>query len=885
MKSRIRAFNKSFVAAISTIVLLVGLTPVASAVDQRTVDIVELTWPGAARPSASVADVQRSLNKVRTDWLNFTTLEGTDNTSAIEFVYGRSLNAPLELTAKFECEAQNFTSFVNSVRAEFYKRLGITDPKSRYLTILIPNAGCIWMGRALIGDIKVKGGAMVLHNTANPFVITHELGHSLGLGHTNLLRCESGANDGPWSSDCRGVEYGGSVDVMGNVDTKSTLSVYHQWRMGLLTNSEVHQSWLSEQITLTASDVKSGIRAVFLRDGKSSYWLEYRRPKEGVSYKPGIVIYRSDPPTTQFVESPNPIDVNEYPVGVGVSTDIWMLNLADYVYSPTGRATGSMTLNDGNSVSLHSKNVTVSFKPGKDANSVILEIARKADNTPPPTPVFSETQFWQFPDFPVLQNGYADAESEISHYEIKRDEEISRLDPEAEPNFFPTYLSPLKETPVLKIRDLPEGKYVLQVRAVDVWGNVSPWSSARNLSIDRGAPNLSSGLRIVDADAKSAQVKLNELRDPGSGLCETVLINPEGFVVARSAQSSAPEFAFNSVTLSANKIQVFDCLGNGRQASVTASYTFFGTQDFRRIGKWKNSPTNPDALQCVGKCSAYISTDGSVQAAIGSGSASISVGAKELTQVKYSARSEMRLSDPVSIGKVKRSVKISGQNFTLYGAAKANMQLGPITNVRRVLHPEDLSLKDEKQLQLANYGFRASDFEQGWFVLPMGGGTTLNDPTLDFCKSKYQSDEQRAERRQVAVTKVGSPYLFLSSEVVRYKSELAAQAAYKELLDTAKKCLSDGGGLEQSDLFNKYKFHPLPGTNEPYLLRNQGFFVQTTIGEASSARTLLAFYQFNGSLFTGLYVVIMGDKPIAENEITRWSSAATLLMERLKLSN
>jgi hypothetical protein len=635
---------------------------------------------------------------------------------------------------------------------------------------------------------------------------------------------------------------------------------------------------------LNASDVKSGIRAVFLRDGKSSYWLEYRRPKEGVSYKPGIVIYRSDPPAKQFVESPNPIDVHEYPPGMGVSTDIWMLNLDNYVYSPSGKASGSMSLNEGKALTLFSNNVTISFKSGKDSNSVTLEITRKADTTPPPTPVFSEPQFWQFPDFPVLQNGYTDTESEISYFEIKRDEEVSRLDPEVDSNFFPTYLSPLKAAPILKIRDLPEGRYALQVRAVDVWGNVSPWSSVRNISIDRGAPNLSSGLRIMEASAKSARIKLNDLKDPGSGLCETVLINPEGFVAARSSLNSAPEFVFNSATTSANKIQVFDCLGNGRQASVTTSYTFFTPQDFRKIGKWRSAPNNPEVLQCVGRCFAYISTDGTIQAAIGSGSASISVGGKELAQIKSSTRGDMRLSDPVSIGKIRRSVKISGQNFTLYGVAKASMQLGPVSNVRRVLHPEDPSLKDEKQVQLAKYGFRASDFEQGWFVLPMGGGTTLNDPTLDFCKSKYKSDEQRVERRQVSVTKVGSPYLFLSSEVVRYKSELAAQDAYKELLDTAKRCLSDGGGIEQNDLFNKYKFYPMPGSNEPYLVQKDAFLVHTTIGEGSSARTLLAFYQFNGSLFTGLYVVLLGDKPIVESEINRWSSAAKLFLERLELS-
>jgi hypothetical protein len=59
----------------------------------------------------------------------------------------------------------------------------------------------------------------------------------------------------------------------------------------------------------------------------------------------------------------------------------------------------------------------------------------------------------------------------------------------------------------------------------------------------------------------------------------------------------------------------------------------------------------------------------------------------------------------------------------------------------------------------------------------MGGGTKLDDPSLDLCNGVYPSEKERIERRQVAATKVGSTFAFLSSEVVRYSSAAAAIAA------------------------------------------------------------------------------------------------------------
>lgn len=113
--------------------------------------------------------------------------------------------------------------------------------------------------------------------------------------------------------------------------------------MAFLT-SEVKQSWVNEVIELTASDIRGGTRAIFIRDGNSSYWLEYRRPQAELSYKPGLAIFRTDPPSPTFIDSPNPDDRFGAEPSLGVSADLWMLNLDSHFYSSTGQATGSMTL-------------------------------------------------------------------------------------------------------------------------------------------------------------------------------------------------------------------------------------------------------------------------------------------------------------------------------------------------------------------------------------------------------------------------------------------------------------------------------------------------------------------------------------------------------------
>jgi len=866
-----------FTAALFGLATL-GLTP-AFAVDERVIDIVSVSWDGAVPLPSGVKDLETLVNtEVNASWKTFTTLNGDTQDRTISFVAGKVLAEPILLNSKMPCVGAASSSFISSMRNEAYRRLGIADDSNRYLIITAPKAGCVWSGRAPLGNAESKRGTLVLHDTHDSFVIVHELGHTFGLGHTNFLRCSDGKKDGAWGETCKAVEYGGVIDVMGNVRTNSPLNTYHQWRMGLLDDSQVRQVWQTETLTLAPSDFAKGIRAIYVRDGSAAYWVEYRRTLNGVGYKPGLVIFRIDPPPVSSVVSSNPEDASANEFKDSIGTDLWMLNLDSYRYLNGLVSGGSMT---ALSATTYSGNVT--FTATATETGAIVTVTKKADITPPPVPVLLPVSEWRYPGIEILRPGYADADTTITSFEVSLDGVVKELPVSERENWSPGYLNPFTAPITVYARDLPEGAYSFAIRAIDIAGNKSEWSQAMKVNIDRGRPVVTSDFNLSAISGDQLSLSWTGAKDDGSGLCKTNLVDKEGLILQSSSAKAAPTVKVKSGTLLKATAQVFDCIGNGVSGDLSIANTVVPADKSSRTGKWSaaGSSYGVGALRCTGKCSASLSIGGRFDVVVGTGAATVSTGTKMLANIPDSKVAKLRIGATVDVGATKKVVRISGNNFVLIALTSVNTTFANVKDIDRQPSITDPSLSDTKQAVLAKYGFNADDFSQEWTVLPMNGGTTLVDPSLDLCNGTFASEKERVERRQVIATKPESAFVFLSTETVRYSSAAAAQSAHKELVRVMNQCMIDKGYTDSSATFMPYTFTPIKSLPSGLVADSSRVMVRAQIDSGVRARQLLGFYQFNGAMFTGLYVMTAGETPFTEAQVETWLNVAVTMATRL----
>ena len=854
-----------------------GLSP-ALAVDERVIDVVAVTWAGAGAPAGDANAVAKVIDsEVNADWKKFTSLYGDTKDRAISFTAGKILPEPISLVSKMACSGFAASEFISSIRPEAYKRLGISDYSKRYLVVVAPFAGCVWSGRAPLGGPKSVSGVLILHDSASSYVISHELGHTFGLGHSNFLRCDNAANDGAWSDTCKGVEYGGTIDVMGNIDVSTPLSTFHQWRMGYLDDSQIKQVWQSEVVNLAPSDFANGIRAIYIRDGKAAYWIEYRRKLDGAGYKPGLAIYRLDPPPITSIVSPNPEDAAAAEFSAVLGTDVWMLNLDTYQYRDSRSVGGSMT-----ALTATTYSGNVSFSAVASETGAVVTIKKKADNVAPPVPPVVPVDQWKSPNMMIIKAGYEDADTAIIGFEAQIDGAVQSVKASDIDGWLPTYLSPFIAPKTLYLRDLPEGSYNFALRAIDILGNKSDWSPAVKVFIDRGRPVVTNDFVLNAVSNSELSLQWKGATDAGSGICQVNVVDDDGLIIQSSSVKNAPVFKVSAGTSLTGTAQVFDCIGNGMRGDVSISGTLVSADKSSKTGKWSaaGAAYGTGAIKCIGKCTASLSVAGKNNVLVGTGAATVAIGNKTFATIADSKVAKLRVGASIDAGASKKVVRISGSNFVLIGLSSFTSTIGTYKEFDRSPEISDPSLSESKQTVMAKYGFRASDFSQEWTVLPMGKGTTLDDPSLDLCNGVFLSEKERVERRQVAATKAGSTFAFLSSEVVRYSSAAAAAAAQKELVKVLNDCKTNKGYTDATGALVPYDFKTLSNIPAGVVSESNRVFVFTNIDSGERARTLLGFYQFTGDMFTGLYV--MNTEGFSDAQVAKWLKVAATMASRLK---
>ena len=853
------------------------LPAAAAAPLERIVDVVEISWSGA-KASVSATEVADTL---KTDtfplWAKITD-------GQVVFTPGATVSSPLSMNAPLPCDSSPSIDYMSAVRKATYAALGTKDSDSHYLVILSPTATparCIWDGRGLLGDVAKPGGTLILQNTTNPEVLAHELGHNLGLGHSSLETCKNGASDGSWGN-CTAVEYGSATDLMSNNRRTSPLAAYHMWRLGLISNDDIARPRTTTSVVLQPISATSGTRALFMRDDTATYWVEFRQEDAVNGIKAGLVVYRTDPPPGSAVVSPIAADATDY-IGEGLTTDIWMINLGDYKYTPWVSGSGSPSLAEGVQFKTAFGGASIAAHANADGTATVavtinpLSVSLQAPKLTPATS-------WMYPDAPLIDVTTIDDRMGISRYEARvtssDGEQIVALAAEPTKYWSPTYLNPFNAPLVVTQQALPEGNYEFAIRAVDAQGTAGPWSNSTKIQVDRGAPVVSSDFEIVNVQPnKPVAVNWVGAQDLGSGICKADTVNADGFAMLRweSPLSGTPSFVIASGARIDEQAQAFDCLGNGVEGRLTAASTYVPA------GKWKSTGTwvaSGDAKLCkAGKtCTATFTSSANGAVFMRQGGATLTVDGRRVKSIANTSSAALRKVYTFTAG---HAISLSGKGFALVGAQQLSMQWKQTGEVQRVARATDPSLTDGVQVELSKIGFSQSDFQDSQTVLPLGGGTTVEQGTLDLCTGPYESEKLRVNRRQVVVTYKDNPYQFLSTETVRYKDAAAVQQALSELDSVTGKCKASGYDVDAAGTKEPYVFHELPALPDGLRPASDRRIYYVTIGTGASARDLLVAYQFKNNMLNGMYVAKAGANSLTTADIARWLDVAAVLAGRM----
>ena len=186
-------------------------------------------------------------------------------------------------------------------------RIGFVPGPDRHLLLYVPpGAGCA-SGLGTVSP-SVDAGGYVLVAGSTTGLLAHELGHNLGLGHSDALSCD-GVADGTfvegWSDGCTHEDYGDWYDVMGiSWDNIGSLSTAQAYRLGVL-DGVLAVSGPTRAVLRPVSG-RAGVRSLRVTDPDGAVYVVEYRPASGADswlgtasdwrgLRPGVLVRRIDP--------------------------------------------------------------------------------------------------------------------------------------------------------------------------------------------------------------------------------------------------------------------------------------------------------------------------------------------------------------------------------------------------------------------------------------------------------------------------------------------------------------------------------------------------------------------------------------------------------------